>query len=214
MRSRVIPVVLFLFVATALPALADDGYKPYIGVQFGFNLAEKNDAGLISDMDFDTGIGGAISIGLDHGWRYANARSELELAYRQADIDGGSFDGLEVTDGQATAISLLLNLYYSIPTDSILTPYFMGGLGVASLELENIVIGDTTFIDDSQAALAYQAGAGVDVMLTENWTLDLAYRYFGTADKEFENNAVNEAFKAFDYRYESHNALLGLRYTF
>jgi opacity protein-like surface antigen len=111
-------------------------------------------------------------------------------------------------------MSLLLNLYYSIPTESIVTPYFMAGLGVASLELGDVEIGDTTFIDDSQAAFAYQAGAGVDMMLTDEWTLDLAYRYFGTADKEFANNAVDEAFKAFDYRFESHNAFLGLRYTF
>jgi opacity protein-like surface antigen len=214
MFAKVIPVVLLFCVASALPSFAGDGHRPYIGAQFGVNAGEKNDAGLVSDMEFDTGIGGAISIGFDHGWRYAHARSELEFAYRQADIDGGNLDGLDITDGQATAMSVLFNLYYSVETESIFTPYLMGGLGVASLELDNVEIGDTAFIDDSQAAFAYQAGTGVDVMLTDNWTLDLAYRYFGTADKEFENNAVDQAFKAFDYRYESHNAFLGLRYTF
>lgn len=210
MLLKTIPVILFFILFSTASALAADGHRPYIGAQLGAVFADDNDAGLVSDMDFETGFGGAITAGYDHGWRYAHARSELELSYRQSDVDGGNPVILEATDGKITALSLMLNLFYSIETGNIVTPYFMGGLGAASLDLDNVDIGSITVIDDSEVAFAYQVGAGLDLAVTDNWTLDLAYRYFGTADKEFERVSLTK----FDYRYESHNTFLGLRYKF
>ena len=214
MLRKTIPVILFFILFSTSSVFAANEHRPYIEAQIGAVFAEENDAGPVSDMDFDTGIASAVAIGLDHGWRYAHARSELEFAYHQSDVDGGSLSGLKVTDGEVEALSLLLNLFYTIETGYSITPYIMGGLGVAFLDIDNVTIAGTSFIEDSEFALAYQTGVGLDLPLTDSLSLDLSYRYFGTADKEFENNTVSSSTKYFDFRYETHNALQGLRYKF
>jgi opacity protein-like surface antigen len=119
-----------------------------------------------------------------------------------------------VTDGEVSALSLLLNLFYPFETGHRLTPYIMGGLGAAALDVDNVTVNGTRFIDDSEIVFAYQVGTGIELAINRNLSLDLAYRYFGTADKEFENDTLDAATKHFDFRYETHNAMLGLRYKF
>ena len=214
MLQKTIPACLFIILFSLSSTLfaADRGL--YLGAQLGAVFAEKNDAGLITDMDFDTGSAGAVSVGYDYGWRYGHARTELEYAYRETDVSGGNLSGLKVTAGEVLSQSLLFNMFYPFETESRVTPYMMGGLGVALVDIRNVTVSDTAFIDNDQTAFAYQVGGGIDLAINDHLTVDFAYRYFGTADKEFENNALVGAQKKFEFRYQAHNALLGLRYKF
>lgn len=214
MHLRIFPVCLFFVLLTVTSALSAEDHGAYIGAQFGAVFAAENDAGLITDMDFKTGVGGAVAYGYDAGWRYGHSRAELELGYRGSDADSGKLLNLNVTDGEVSALSLLLNLFYPFETGHRLTPYIMGGLGAAALDVDNVTVNGTRFIDDSEIVFAYQVGTGIELAINRNLSLDLAYRYFGTADKEFENDTLDAATKHFDFRYETHNAMLGLRYKF
>lgn len=214
MHLRILPVCLLFVLLTVTSALSAEDHGQYIGAQLGAVFAEENDAGLITDIDFKTGVGGAVSYGYDAGWRYGHSRAELELGYRISEADSGKLQTLNVTDGEVSALSLMLNLFYPFETGHQLTPYIMGGLGAASLDVDNVTVNGTRFIDDSEIVFAYQVGTGIELAINRSLSLDLAYRYFGTADKEFENDTLDAATKHFDFRYETHNALLGLRYKF
>lgn len=52
---------------------------------------------------------------------------------------------------------------------------------------------------------AYQVGAGVGYALTPQVTLDVKYRYFATADPDFDGT---------DMEYASHNIYAGIRLDF
>ena len=214
MLQKTITACLFIILLSLSSTVyaADRGL--YLGAQFGAVFAEKDDVGLITDMDFEKGSVIAVAIGYDYGWRYGHARMELEYAYRQSDVTDGNVSDSKVTDGEVQSQSLLLNMFYPFETGILVTPYIMGGLGAALVDIRDVIVSSTVFIDNYQTAFAYQTGAGIDLAVNDHLTVDLAYRYFGTADKEFENNAQVGAQKKFDFRYRAHNALLGLRYKF
>jgi opacity protein-like surface antigen len=186
----------------------------YLGAQLGAVFAQKSDAGLVSNMDFDAGICGAVSFGYDHGLRYAYARTELEYAFRKTDVSDGDLASLKVTGGEVQTQSLLLNVFYPFTIGYPVTPYIMGGLGAALVDISDVTVSNTVFIDNDQVALAYQVGAGIDLPINDRFTVEFTYRYFGTAVKEFENNALDDTQKKFDFYYQTHNTLLGLRYKF
>ena len=55
------------------------------------------------------------------------------------------------------------------------------------------------------SCFAYQMGAGMGWQISEQFVFDLRYRFFGTADPEFE---------VAEYEFSSHDVYVGLRYYF
>jgi opacity protein-like surface antigen len=170
-------------------------------------------------VEFDPGInlGGAI------GYDYGTIRLEGELSYKQADIKGVTSlaDGFRFgnPDGSLGALAMMVNAFFDLHTGSTVTPYFGGGIGFAVLRLSDTfatdIVGGTPqrvllYAADDDTVLAYQAGVGLEIALNRQLSLDLGYRFFGTSKARFDADPVRST----TLKFESHNALVGLRMKF
>ncbi len=163
----------------------------YAGVQAGAVFLEDADTEGI-DIEFDTGFGILGALGYDMG----QLRLEGEFGYRENDVD--RIEIFEV-DGEASAVSLMVNGFVDFETQGTVTPFVGAGIGIANIEVE--LEGD----DEDDTVFAYQLAAGLGLALTEVTTLDLSYRFFATSDPEFSG---------IESEYHSHNAMVGLRLAF
>lgn len=84
--------------------------------------------------------------------------------------------------------SVLGNVYFDIPTGSVLTPYVGAGLGY----------GWSDDNGDNESGVTYALMAGVEVNITDNLSADVGYRFRQIIDSETYAN----------------EALVGLRYGF
>ena len=120
-------------------------------------------------------------------------------------------------DGRVGVYSMMFNAFLDLRNPSVVTPYIGGGVGVAALHLGDTYGTNTTtgarlrlYESDNDAVFAYQAGAGLEIALTPRFSLDIGYRYFGTAKAKFDRSA----FSTTEFKYESHNASVGFRVKF
>ncbi|MBT1075100.1 outer membrane protein [Geobacter grbiciae] len=162
-------------------------------------------------VEFDPGI----AVGGTAGYDYGFLRLEGELSYRHSEIksvtasDGYRFHGV---DGDLGALAVMANAFVDMHNQSPITPYVGGGVGFAVLNLGNTTSTelDPLYEKGDDTVFAYQAGAGVEIALNPIMSLDLGYRYFGTSKATFDEGVVT----ATKFRFESHNALMGLRVKF
>ena len=146
-------------------------------------------------------------IGRDGNTEFKNITNQL---------DGSRFRSV---DGNLGALAFMVNTFYDLHNQSIVTPYFGGGIGFAAMHLSdtsaiNVTAGSARSqllygaADDT--VFAYQFGAGVEIALKPRFSLDVGYRYFGTDTGEFDSDqAILSKMK-----FESHNAAVGFRYKF
>ena len=179
---------------------------PYVSGQVGATWvddADFNAGGDTGESSFDTGF----NVGVSGGYDFGPVRAEGEVTYRLNDVDEynvtgfGTFTG----DGDVSALSLLANGFWDIEIPGPVTPYLGAGIGVAQVSLDD----STPGIDDDDTVFAYQVAAGAAFELMPSLALDLGYRYFATADPEFEDAAGT-----FESEYKSHNLSLGVRFQF
>jgi opacity protein-like surface antigen len=188
----------------------------YLGAFYGMTLlseAEARDALGTFHLDFEPGQVAAITLGYDLTPKglLGDGRLELEFARRsnaleKVDFIEGKVDG----DGDLRADSLLLNTWGVYRGFRDWVPYFGAGIGAARVTADDLQVLGQPLADDDKVVFAYQLGIGADIPLTSSLSLDLGYRFFGTARPEF--TAVDGS--KFKTRYLSHSALLGLRLGF
>ncbi len=161
--------------------------------------------GVSLDFEHDTGFN--VGLGLGYGFTN-NFRLEGELSYQSNDLDQSSFLGVNVPlEGEINALALMLNGYYDIKTSTAFTPFIMAGIGYAKVEIDdfNVPGSGISSVSEDDTVFAWQVGAGVGYAITEKTSLDLMYRYFATADPEYDTT---------ESEFESHNVMLGLRFSF
>ena len=168
-----------------------------------------------TDVEWDGGFGLALAFGYGAA---TGLRGEVEVGYRQSDFDklkglslgsGGveiSFDDFELeVDGGMTTLSLMGNGFFTFEAGR-LRPYFGAGLGLARHDSE---VDEQTFMvqgvpvtteatSDDDIVFAYQAMAGVGFELSEGAEVRLGYRYFATADGDFEGEKLSYAAHNFE----------------
>jgi opacity protein-like surface antigen len=164
----------------------------------------------VYDAEFDPGfmISGALGTKLDNGFRvegeffYSNA----SLKQVSGTIDSTTYNSENVT-GDLTTFAFMGNVAYDIPNSSRLTPYFMGGLGLAALNLNDFQVSNTSVADDMDWVFAMQLGAGVTFDLDNRTKIEVGYRYFETQDPEFSDKTGTP----FESVFSSHTFLVGAR---
>ena len=164
-------------------------------------------------VEFDPGINIGGTVGFDYGF----VRLEGELSYKHGEIatitdQAGSYSYRSV-DGTLGAAAMLFNAFFDLHNSSPVTPYLGGGVGFATLHLsDTYVSGDPfpVYQEDDDSVLAYQAGAGLEIALNRNFSLDLGYRYFGTTKARFDSSRDISA----DLKFRSHNTAIGFRVKF
>ncbi|WP_372006369.1 outer membrane beta-barrel protein [Tistrella mobilis] len=171
------------------------------------------------EQEFKTGFGVLGAVGYDFGRvaQWGGFRTELEIGYRQNNIDSHSVGGVDQPDsnGKSKVWSGMLNVYHDfyLPA-SRLTPYLGLGVGGAFVEADGYSAdGSPTLLDDDDTVLAYQAMLGASYALSPSMSLIGEYRYFGTEGVELTTTAADGARSSSD-SYGSHNVMVGLRVNF
>ncbi len=183
---------------------AEENKGPYLSLNAGAVFPNDSDLtvlGVTLTAGFDTGftVDGAL------GYRFnKNVRAEAEIGFQKSSITSLSFAGTTVTidGGDTDVLSGMVNGYVDFTTDSIVTPYIMGGLGVASVDIDD---------DDSDTVGAAQIGAGLNFKIDKNVSLGLSYRFFVTQDLSFTDETTGITVNA---EYSAHRVLLGATFGF
>jgi opacity protein-like surface antigen len=163
----------------------------------------------------------SISIGGSGGFDFGYLRIEGELSYKNGEMSSItekiSQTRFANVDGRVGVSALMFNAFFDMRNPSPVIPYIGGGIGFATLNLGDTYGTDTTtgyrerlYHSDTDTVFAYQVGAGLEIALTSMLSLDLGYRYFGTAKAQFNRNSST----ATEVKFESHNASVGFRVKF
>lgn len=190
---KIIIVFTALTVLFTLPSFAAEP-SAYFSISGGVCLPAKtttlDNNFLPVDISYRDGwsVSGAVGLASAKGLRLEN-----EIVYRQA-------PGKGTADSQ-WSLGWLINIWIDMHNSSPLTPYIGGGFGYGRGHQADLGV-----INGDGNGLAYQAGGGVNVRLSQRLSLDLGYRYFGISD------LYNKGAGGFDISGSSVTA--GLRKTF
>jgi opacity protein-like surface antigen len=203
--KRIIGVATLLIAAT--PAAWAQAQSSVEEGRSYFSLS----AGAIAGSEFDYDIpGGNVEAETDAGygvaatWGYVfnpNVRGELNLSYSEQDIDivrrsGGPVILIFEEPGAVTAWTLGATGYYDFVTTGTFRPYVGAGIGIASLDVNDRVIGD------AGTAVNAKAIVGARWMLGGHTSLFTEGRYEayvmevddGVGFNDADSNLVNDAF--------------------
>jgi OOP family OmpA-OmpF porin len=200
MRTKItlLATTTLVTLAIAAPAQAA-GSGWYVSAMGGANWVDDNDffvnpvaATTLTWMtEADTGwlVAGAVGLGLGNVW--SGLRAEVEVGYRENNVDGAFRSNLGgptpfqsgTVDYDHQTFSILANVWLDIPIGSGFTGYVGGGLGWADTSFDGAYtctlscVGVIPF-DFSDDGFAWQAGTGVNFQVSPNMQLGVGYRYF------------------------------------
>lgn len=164
-------------------------------------------------------------------------RTDITLSYRDSLTEVGAYydsngavDPANRLNGdafKASNWSTMLNLYVDplraagINTGAF-SPYLQGGIGWARNKTDDLVFSanGTRVSGDTHNDLAWQVGAGVNYAITNQWKLDLSYRFIDMGEARSKSYAVqtsgNQIALEREARFDlqAHEVLLGLQYQF
>jgi opacity protein-like surface antigen len=193
-----------------ISSFANSAEGPYVSGNLGLAIPRDSDVtdstlpGITLDIASDSGlaVGGAVGYGI------YNNRFEGEITYHKNDLDKASLFGADVNiTGDTSCLALLLNGYLDFMNETAYTSFITAGLGFAKIEINDFYVPGSGLPSESDddTVFAYQVGAGVGYAVNEKITIDVKYRYFATADLEFDTTTVE---------YSGHNFLAGMRVRF
>jgi opacity protein-like surface antigen len=201
---------VLILLAIASTAVAQTEVTPYISFGSGYAVLENTEISASSidilGFSFDDGyaIDAAAGLKFDQGMGIFPVRTELAFSYQNNDLDEikdilgiiGPAGTKYSADGEAEILTLMVNGYIDILTGTSFTPYLLGGLGAANVDLDG----------EDDSVFAGQIGAGIGYALNQNIIVDLKYKYFLTEDIEIIDGTEMEI--------SPHQLLLGIRYQF
>lgn len=149
-------------------------------------------------IEYDDGDGVTAAIGM----HFDVFRVELEYLSFSNDISSEEMANAESVD----ATGPFFNIVYTFPFDSRLRPYFGGGFGYINVETEVA----------SESDFSIQYLAGLDLTISDNFTVDLGVRYVpGARYRDLDPVNLGGSDNAgFIVNYDAYAATLGLRLSF
>ena len=158
------------------------------------NVNHTNYAGLtVSNASYWSGFDAGGSL----GYKSNPMRYEGELTYLQANVKKFNVNSSQQTGvtGYSNAIFAMANVYYDFPNwFDTLSPFLGGGIGYGwvSAHLNGTgPIGYTQF-RGSNCRFSYQGTAGITYNFSENYALNIGYRYIATVN----SNQLGKFFQA------------------
>lgn len=212
-------LALALLVALVLPGMAKaEGTGMYLAPKFLMSIQNNYPTVEIGPNDVSEGysqftLGGALALGYDFNSQFGvPVRAEVEYALRGNSEKSWNYDKILDLKGAWNASTLFLNLYYDFRNSTAFTPYVGAGLGMA-FNYANYTFsarGYNANFDDHRTTFAWNVGAGVAYDITDNFAVDLGYRYVNLGYYEVD---LPEGGKVKN-QPSNHEFMLGLRYTF
>jgi len=192
-------LALSLALGSAAPAAAQDLSTLYVTPKI---LASYQKADMSGGHERNSVFGLGLSVGTDLSYSSSlPIRVEAEYLYHGSeDFSAGGYNH------DVSAHSLMANAFLDIQTDTDLTPYVGGGLGLASLN--DRISGQGSSVKVDRWNFAWNVGGGVAWGLSESLALDLGYRYMDLGDTK---NTLSGA--PVNLSLTAHELSLGLRFT-
>lgn len=152
-------------------------------------------------VDTDPGYAFALAVGKRIGALDKRVRVEGEIGYQKNEVD--SRTRRDDATGDIKAYSFLVNGYFDLVKGKKIVPYLTAGIGAAKVDAD---VNRFAHVDD--IGLAYQVGAGIAYHISDNWHIDLKYRFFSVVEVDgFGLENLNPEFT-------SNNVFVGIRYRF
>jgi opacity protein-like surface antigen len=196
-----------------------------MAISFDSDITVKENSGTIEGTgDYDVNNGFVFTGAM--GKKFGDFRIEAELSYRENDLNtlavtsatvaGSTFlvNASADMDGDHSSLGGMVNGIYEFKNDSRIlsdfTPFILAGVGFSRQTLDvNSIAGVSVSYDESDIVMAYQFGAGVSYPVTENAQITGQWRYFGTADPDFDDGTIQV-----DGEYSSHALMIGFTRSF
>jgi opacity protein-like surface antigen len=174
----------------AVPAAAQDDTGMYLKLDGGANFLQQitvNNFGSEFKEDMDVGFRFDIMAGYNLN-RYAGVEFETGFMYNEPK---------NVSDVWLGAVPVLGNLVLRYPNSTPFVPFVGIGAGGAFTLLDN---GDSL---ENDFVFAYQLQGGLNYMLSEDMSLGFTYKYFATADQDYDGIEIEDV----------HNHFVGLNFS-
>lgn len=239
-KMKKITLALVLCLVLATPALGATngvygGFKFLDAIQSTGHVS-RNFSEARPSLDYFSAntVGGALFIGYDLYYKFqVPVRFEVEYAIRtlaQKDFSE-SFSpvaGVNVKntiDYQYNVQTLFANAYYDFRNSTAFTPYIGAGVGLgfihSNMKLKSYVNGvnvETRSPSSFDTVFAWNVGAGCSYAFTENFSLDLSYRFVGYGPTKISYQDWSPATGWETHTYNTlpnaHEFALGARFTF
>jgi opacity protein-like surface antigen len=174
-------------------------------------------ASVNAHTNYDVGWLAGASAGYqwDGGWARGLA-SEFEFTFRQNHFNRIASSAPITLGGDLHSYAMMINGYYRFLNNSPLTPYIGGGVGAASIALNNTRFTgglDRGPFSGTDAVFGYQGIAGVSYQIAAHLTLAAEYRYFATLRPGFQQTVAGQEVKI-SPDYSANNVLLRAVYSF
>lgn len=218
-------------VALAAPAVASDFYiSGALGLSNPSSTVFNDGANGAGNPEVDINNASRLSAAVGYAIT-PQFRVELEFSKSSFETDNGLQSGSGgravdsfATDADLNLRTLMLNASYDFDTGTNLTPFVRAGIGKSFYDMSGGLFvssaGGNTFggflpatfnYDGSGSNFAFQAGLGVAYDISDNTALTVEYRYgnFGRVATGYDANGDR-----LQTKLETHEIMLGLRYTF
>lgn len=212
------------------PAVQAAESGPYIGVEAGANWVasqylHQHDLDFVQ-MNFKNPLESGYIYGVRAGWRFPSGlRAELEYSYRKNTLGSFSnryYEGNTSASGHGNEAfgGAFANLWYDIPLqlkiaeNTLLAPYFGGGIGYGRLSLEGLEANGVHFgKKHTNGVGAWQLGGGLLVHIGSDYSLSLDYRYMRTSTAGY--GLIEELPPAnVMTHYQAQSIMLGIHYNY
>lgn len=176
-------ICLFFYIASFAATPIDGLYASVLGgytyTPSNINASYSNT--VLNSIRYQNGydVGGNI------GYKGNPMRYEGEITYLKANVARFYLSDILQTEptGYDNGVIGMLNVYYDVPKmNPTLQPFLGAGLGYGWIQAKLRAEGPTTItaFNAENSSFAYQGMAGVTYNFSENYALNLWYRYLGT----------------------------------
>lgn len=227
MKNLLLTITALAILSLPITASATQG-RPggYASIFLGGNMLDDTD--VTTDEYYDSVItfndriesNPGVYVGGTAGYDFGLIRLEGELSYRWNEMDsikdretGVKYGGVE---GDIGVFACMANAFLDMHNSSPVTPYLGGGIGLATIYISDTYGTDsdgfrrTLYSEDDESVFAYQAGAGLDIALNRQTSIDIGYRYFETEKASF----TSDWYQSKDFKLQSHSVAVGFRFNF
>ena len=205
-KAVVAVAALVTVISSSTALMAAEGSRFYLAGYMGLNIGTNQDFSDNSNGtsgEFKTkaapSFAGALGLRLTK-----NLRAEAELSYRNLDVDDFDSSGAAniTASGDIDNWMGLMNLYYDFDVPWKIKPYVSAGLGMGYFD-GNFSASNGANYNDSDYALTWQAGAGLQYRSSDKLSWTAGYRYLDSADLDIGNGTID---------YSGHEVRVGLKY--